>query len=112
MTPSIRRLLPLLLAAALRLPAQTVPAVTPSAPPPATWADALARGTFSLDERLRWEYADQENLRDANAFTLRTLFGYASAPFDGFQGMIEGGNTAVLNPENSYSAAGTNAGGA
>jgi len=98
------------LASAVLALGQTAPG---SAAPTASSPDeAFAKGTFSLDERLRWEYADQANLKDANAFTLRTLFGYTTESFDGIQGMIEGGNTAAINPENDYSAAGTNPGGA
>ena len=73
---------------------------------------ALARGKFSLNERLRWEYADQSNLRASNAFTLRSRFGFTTAPVAGFQGMVEGENIAVLNDSNDYNASGTNAGGA
>ncbi|HVU36498.1 MAG TPA: alginate export family protein [Opitutaceae bacterium] len=73
---------------------------------------ALAQGKFNFDARLRWENADQSNLRDANAATLRTLFGFTTAPIAGVQGMIQGENIAVLNDPNDYNAAGTNPGGA
>jgi hypothetical protein len=79
---------------------------------PDSLESAIARGKFSLNARLRWEYADQSNLRESNAFTLRTRFGFTTAPVDGLQGMIEGENIAILNNPDDYSAAGTNPGGA
>lgn len=75
-------------------------------------AAAIAKGTFSFDARLRWEYADQENLRAANAGTVRTLFGYTTAAVDGIQAMIQGENVAILNRADDYNASGTNPGGA
>ncbi len=75
-------------------------------PPP------FAAGKLSVQSRLRWEYADQDNLRDANAFTLRTRLGFTTAPFDGWQAMVEGENTSILGPSENYNAAGTNPGGA
>lgn len=92
--------------------AACVPLAAQTTPPLVTIDDSLSKGTFSLDERLRQEYADQVNLKDSNAFTLRTLFGYTTAPVDGFQAMVQAGNTAVLDNENDYSAGGTNPGGA
>ncbi|HVT73993.1 MAG TPA: alginate export family protein [Lacunisphaera sp.] len=86
--------------------ARAVAADSPIAPAP------FAGGKLSIQSRLRWEYADQDNLRDSNAFTLRTRLGFTSAPFDGWQAMIEGENTAILGPSENYNAAGTNPGGA
>ncbi len=111
--PHLRKplLLAALCAAIVRLPGQTVPTGL-NPPAVASLEAALTKGKFSLDERLRSEYADQTNLKDSNALTLRTLFGYTTAPFDGFQAMAEAGNTAVFSNENDYSAGGTNPGGA
>ncbi|MDE3084265.1 MAG: alginate export family protein, partial [Verrucomicrobiota bacterium] len=95
----------LVFSAGLSLSAQTTPLI--SALP-----GALAKGTFSFDERLRWEYADQANLRASNAFTASTRFGFTSAPVDGFKGMLEAENIAVLGNPDNYNAAGTNPGGA
>jgi hypothetical protein len=79
---------------------------------PASLEDAFAKGKFSFNARLRYEYADQENLRESNAFTLRSRFGFTTAPVAGLQGMIEGENIAILNHADDYNAAGTNLGGA
>jgi hypothetical protein len=73
---------------------------------------AFARGKFSFNARLRYEYADQENLRESNAVTLRSRFGFTTAPLAGIQGMIEGENIAILNQADDFNAAGTNPGGA
>lgn len=88
-----------------------VAAADPS-PPSDALETAFAKGKFSLNARLRYEYADQANLREANAFTLRTRFGFTTAPVAGLQGMIEGENIAILNDPDDYSASGTNPGGA
>lgn len=80
-------------------------------PAPASLADAIAKGKFSLQARLRWEHADQANLRESDAFTLRTRFGFTSAPLAGFQGMLEAENILAVDGD-SYNAAGTNPGGA
>ena len=79
---------------------------------PSSLEDAFAKGKFSFNARLRWEYADQANLRTSNAATLRTLFGFTTAPVDGIQGMIQGENVAALNDPDELNAAGTNPGGA
>ncbi|MDO8538915.1 MAG: alginate export family protein [Opitutaceae bacterium] len=73
--------------------------------------DAFAKGKFSLNARARWEHADQANLHESDALTLRTRFGFTTAPVEGVQGMIEAENVAALHPDD-YNAAGTNPGGA
>ncbi|HVU25926.1 MAG TPA: alginate export family protein [Opitutus sp.] len=83
-------------------------AESPSAAP----ATNSLPGKFSLDVRLRYESADQESLRGADALTLRTRLGFTTTPFDGFQAMVEGENITALNDRDDYNAAGTNAGGA
>jgi hypothetical protein len=74
--------------------------------------DALAKGKFSLNVRPRWEHAHQTGLTESDAFTIRTRFGYTTAPFAGFQAMIEGENVAVIGPSGNYNAAGSNPSGA
>lgn len=74
--------------------------------------DALAKGKFNLNVRLRYEQADETGVgpitKDSYAPTIRTRFGYTSAPLYGFQAMVEGVNTSVLGPEHNYNAAGSN----
>jgi hypothetical protein len=74
--------------------------------------DAIAKGKFNLNVRLRYEQVDQDNTPgitgNSYAPTIRTRFGYTTAPLYGFQGMLEGVNVSVLGPEHNYNAAGSN----
>ena len=78
--------------------------------------DAIAKGKFNLNVRLRYEQVDQDNTpgitKNSYAPTIRTRFGYTTAPLYGFQGMLEGVNVSVLGPEHNYNAAGSNGQGA
>jgi hypothetical protein len=78
--------------------------------------DAIAKGKFNLNVRLRYEQVDEEGVgaitKDSYAPTIRTRFGYTTAPLYGFQGMLEGANISVLGPEHNYNAAGSNGQGA
>ena len=72
----------------------------------------LANGKLNLNVRLRYEQADEDGIgaitQNSYAPTVRTRFGYTSAPLYGFQGMLEGVNVSVLGPEHNYNAAGSN----
>ncbi|HTD66421.1 MAG TPA: alginate export family protein, partial [Candidatus Limnocylindria bacterium] len=71
--------------------------------------EAIAKGKFSLNTRLRYEWVDQSTFKEeANAPTIRTRFGYTTAPLYGFQGMIEGENISVIGSKKNYNAAGSN----
>jgi hypothetical protein len=74
--------------------------------------DALANGKFNLNVRLRYEQVDEEGApgitKDSYAPTVRTRFGYTSAPLYGFQAMAEAVNVSVIGPEHNYNAAGSN----
>ena len=71
--------------------------------------EAFTKGKFNLNMRFRYEFADQSNLpEDSNAATLRTRFGFTTAPLYGFQAMIEGENVVALNDYDNYNAAGSN----
>jgi hypothetical protein len=71
--------------------------------------EVLAKGKFNLNARLRYEWVDQSTFEEeANAPTLRTRFGYTTAPLHGFQGMLEGENITVIGPDENYNAAGSN----
>lgn len=74
--------------------------------------EALAKGKFNLNVRPRWEHAHQTGFEESDAFTIRTRFGYTTAPLAGFQAMIEGENVSVLGPRSNFNAAGSNPGGA
>jgi len=78
--------------------------------------NALAQGKFNLNVRLRYEQVDEDNqapfTKNSYAPTVRTRFGYTTAPLYGFQGMLEGVNVSVLGPEHNYNAAGSNGQGA
>jgi hypothetical protein len=100
-------------------------ATTPAAPaaaakPVKTGADkfftedligAFKNGKFNLNERLRYEYADQDNLRPSNAFTLSSKFGFTTAPLYGFQAMVEGENVTSFGNDNNYNDASGNGAG-
>lgn len=93
-------------------------AAPPAEPPPVEkffngkLPEAIAKGKFSLNARLRFEYVDQDGVaaitEPSYAPTLRTRFGFTSAPVYGFQGMLEGENVTVLGPEDNFNAAGSN----
>lgn len=52
--------------------------------------DALTEGKVSFSARARYESVDQDNaLKDADAFTLRTTLGYKTGAFHGFSGFVE-----------------------
>jgi hypothetical protein len=100
----------LVLAATATVYAQDKPALTTTnANPVATFfngkiPDMIAKGKFSLNVRARYENADQEGgTPPAHAETIRTRFGYTTAPLYGFQAMIEAENTAAAN-QDTYAA--------
>ena len=69
--------------------------------------EAIAKGKFGLNARLRYEWVEQSNFdKDSHAPTIRTRFGYTTAPLYGFQGMIEGEDITVIGSEKNYNAAG------
>lgn len=74
--------------------------------------DVIAKGKFSLNARLRYEYVEQDNTPgitdDSHAPTLRTRFGYTTAPLHGFRAMLEGENITAIGPDHNFNAAGSN----
>jgi hypothetical protein len=74
--------------------------------------DAIAKGKFNLNARLRYEYVEQHGVAaitdDAHAFTLRTRFGYTTAPLYGFQAMLEGEDVRIIGSDNNFNASGSN----
>jgi len=94
-----------------------VPSSTPPAAPASgvesffngTLPEAFTKGKFNVNVRARYEFVDQDNLpQDSNAGTIRTRFGFTTAPISGFQAMIEAENITALGGDNSYNAAGSN----
>lgn len=70
--------------------------------------DAFAKGKFSLNARLRYESADQEGgTPQAHAETIRTRFGFTTAPVYGFQAMIEGENITAAQKKTYAAGAGS-----
>jgi hypothetical protein len=82
--------------------AQVAPAVPP-APAAASLTDAVAKGRFILESRLRYEAVDQAKTArltdNAEAWTLRTRFGWRSGSLHGLQVLVEGSNVARTAPE-------------
>ena len=63
---------------------------------------AIANGKFNFNVRARYEQDDADNLaaykKNSYAPTVRTRFGFTTAPLYGFQGMLEAVNISVLGP--------------
>jgi len=72
---------------------------------------AIAQGKLSFNARLRFESVEQSGLRDAEAFTLRSRLGYATAPLHGWKALVEAENILAADGD-AYSQAGINPGGA
>lgn len=67
----------------------------------ASLGEALTGGKLLLNLRLRYEHVDQDNKpRDANAVTLRTLFGWRTKPWHGLSVTAEGINVSHLGSQN------------
>lgn len=70
--------------------------------------EAFTQGKFSANIRARYEYVDQDNLAsESNAGTIRTRFGFTTAPLYGFNAMIEAENITAID-DDSYNQAGSN----
>src|SRR5688572_7115931 len=99
-------------------PATATPAAPAAEPGPvgkffqSAIPESIAKGKFNLNVRMRYEFVEQDGVaaitEDSHAPTIRTRFGYTSAPLHGFQGMLEGENITSLGPEHNYNAAGSN----
>jgi hypothetical protein len=101
---------------------QTPPTPPPAEPAPAAEAapaglqeqvdhtikEAFTKGKFSLNARLRYEYADRSGLAESHALTIRPRFGFTTAPVYGFQGMLEGEHISSILSYDRYNAAGSN----
>jgi len=74
--------------------------------------DAISNGKFNLNVRLRVEFADQDGTpvitKHSYAPTIRTRFGYTTAPLYGFQAMIEAVNVSAIGSDQNYNASGSN----
>jgi alginate export protein len=71
-----------------------------AADPPAEAAslsEAIGGGKFLLNLRPRWEHVEQANKpEDADAYTMRTLFGWRTLPWRGLSLTVEGINVGHL----------------
>lgn len=85
-------------------------ALSAAAAEPASFADAIAQGKFSVNARLRYESVRQSALNDANALTLRTRLGFAPAAYHGWKALAEAENIVAADGD-AYSQAGLNPGG-
>jgi len=87
--------------------AEPVAEAAPEPPPPAaappTISDQIGAGKLILEVRARYENVDQTRtatLRDeADAFTVRTRFGWETAEFKGMKGLIEFEDVRQLGSE-------------
>ncbi|MCH8861855.1 MAG: alginate export family protein [Proteobacteria bacterium] len=63
--------------------------------------EALTKGKFSLNARMRYENVSHEAVAEAaNAVTVRLRYGYATEEYKGFKVFIEGDFTRDLEPNN------------
>lgn len=106
-SPALRRL-PALLAMAI-----IAGSVAPELAIANSFSEALTGGKASLDARLRYESVEQDNqLKNANAFTARIRLGYETGRFYGFGAFLEaehlsalgtGGYNSTTNGKTNYS---------
>jgi hypothetical protein len=84
----------------------------PPAPPPTTVAtnltEVFSKGKIGLNALLRYEYADQRNLKESYLGSIRTRFGFTTATYEGFQAQLEAENITALTDEDKFNAAGSN----
>jgi hypothetical protein len=73
----------------------------PAAPPaPTTLMEAITMGKPLTNFPLRYEYVDQDGRQDnANAWTLRSLIGWQTAPFNNLSFAVQGINVAQFTNE-------------
>jgi hypothetical protein len=76
----------------------------------ASLGEAVAGGKIFLNLRLRDEHVQQTGLQDANALTLRTRLGFATAGWQGWKALIEAEDITAADGD-SYSQSGINPGG-
>ncbi len=73
------------------------PAVVSTPAAPASLQEAITGGKVSLNVRLRYEHASQDNaLSDADALTIRTRLGYRTATYNGLAAYVELQNTTAI----------------
>ena len=66
-------------------------------------AEAVTEGKMKLDMNLRYEMVEQDNaLKDADAFTLRTRLTYATADYYGFSSLVEFEDSRVVAGVDDY----------
>ena len=66
-------------------------------------ADIIGDGVVYGDFRLRFESVEQDNdLKDAEALTLRSRLGYSTGSFSGFSGLIEFEDSRVVGGVDDY----------
>ena len=75
-------------------------ATAPGAMAEDAFFEALTGGKVSFSARARYESVEQDNgLKDADAFTIRTTLGYKTGAFHGFSGFIEAEDVTELGSE-------------
>lgn len=69
------------------------------APQDENLAKKIGEGEFIFNGRLRYWYAENENLKASHATTFGTNFGYLTKSYKGFQVYIEGESVVALTPK-------------
>ncbi len=62
----------------------------------------ISGGSLILNERLRYEYVDQDGLDTGSAFTLRSRLGWQTSSMNGYSATVDFENVAVINDESDY----------
>ncbi len=66
----------------------------------------ISSGSLILNERLRFEYVDQDGLETGEAFTLRSRLGWQTASMNGVSATVDFENVAVINDASDYGVPG------
>ncbi len=108
LTTNVRSKLACVTTAALMFPllapaTASAAAMAPKATQEMSFWDAMSGGEAWLRFRPRYEYSSQDNaLTNANAFTMRTILGYKTAQFKGFDALLEFANVTNLSKNKNY----------
>ena len=111
LTTNVRSKLACVTTAALMFPllapaTASAAAMAPKATQEMSFWDAMSSGDAWLSFRPRYEYSSQDNaLSNANAFTMRTILGYKTAQFKGFDALLEFANATNLSKNKNYNDA-------
>jgi hypothetical protein len=103
----VRCLVLAIVAAIFAYPVDAQPDASGSTSAVQEFLDFLKEGTVKADIRARWENARIDDMKVANAATLRTRLGYGTKPWKGLSVFAEFENVASANDSIYYDGVGT-----